>query len=116
MKARYSCRILTRTGMCTQIFVKLVTIIFHTKLRQSDLFRSQHSRRLVVSSVVVQVVVFLLDDILEVVLGACSLPFDDRKTPQYEIALKSDRPLLSSSYLRSDGQTGKCQQPQLRNF
>jgi hypothetical protein len=66
--------------------------------------------------VVVQVVVFLLDDILEVVLGACSLPFDDRKTPQYQIALKSDRQLLSSSYLRSDGQTGKSQQPQLRNF
>jgi hypothetical protein len=36
-------------------------------LGQGGLFRSQLSRRLVVSSVVVQVVVFILDDILKVV-------------------------------------------------
>jgi hypothetical protein len=45
-----------------------------TKSGQGVLFRSQHSYRLVVSSLVVQVVVFLLDGILEVVYGACSLP------------------------------------------
>jgi hypothetical protein len=38
-----------------------------TNLGQDGLFRSQHSRCLVVSSVVVQVGVFLVDDILEVV-------------------------------------------------
>jgi hypothetical protein len=42
-------------------------IIFYHEVNQSGLFRSQPSRRLVVSSVVVQVVVFLLDDNLEVV-------------------------------------------------
>jgi hypothetical protein len=45
-------------------------------LGQGCLFRCQHSRHPVVVSVVVQVV-FLLDDILEVVLRACSLPSDD---------------------------------------
>jgi hypothetical protein len=46
-------------------------------LGQGCLFRSQHSRRLVASSVVVEVVVFLLDDNLKVVLEAYSLPFDE---------------------------------------
>jgi hypothetical protein len=36
-----------------------------TKLGQGGLFRYQHSRHLVVSSVLVQVVVFLSDNILE---------------------------------------------------
>jgi hypothetical protein len=44
-----------------------------TNLGQGGLFRSQMSYRLVVSYVVVQVVVFLLDDNSEVVLGACCL-------------------------------------------
>jgi hypothetical protein len=44
-------------------------------LGQGGLFRSQLSYLLVVSYVVVQVVVFLLDDSPEVVLGACCLPF-----------------------------------------
>jgi hypothetical protein len=48
-----------------------------TNLGQSGLFRSQHSRRPVISSVVAQVVVFLLDDILKVVHGICSVPFDE---------------------------------------
>jgi hypothetical protein len=47
-----------------------------TNLGQGGLFRSQESRRLIVSSVFVQVVIFLLDDNLEVVLGACSPPLD----------------------------------------
>jgi hypothetical protein len=46
-------------------------------LGQGCLFRCQHSRHPVLASVVVQVVIFLLDDILEVVLRACSLPFDE---------------------------------------
>jgi hypothetical protein len=46
-----------------------------TNLGQGGLFRSQLSYRLVVSYVVVQVVVLLLDDNPEVVLGACCLPF-----------------------------------------
>jgi hypothetical protein len=45
-----------------------------TNLDQGALFRSQLSYRLVVSYVIVQVVVFLLDDNSEVVLGACCLP------------------------------------------
>jgi hypothetical protein len=45
-----------------------------TSLGHCGLFRSQLSYRLVVSYVVVQVVVFLLDDNSEVVLGACCLP------------------------------------------
>jgi hypothetical protein len=48
-----------------------------TNLGQGGLFRSQLSYRLVVSSVVIQVVVFLLDDNSEVVLGACCLPFHE---------------------------------------
>jgi hypothetical protein len=44
-------------------------------LVQGVLFLSQLSCRLVVSYVVVQVVVILLDDNSEVVLGACCLPF-----------------------------------------
>jgi hypothetical protein len=46
-----------------------------TNLGQGGLFRSQLSCRLVASKVVVQVVVFLLDDNSKVVLGACCLPF-----------------------------------------
>jgi hypothetical protein len=49
-----------------------------TNLGHGGLFRSQLSYRLVVSSVVDQVVVFLLDVILEVVQKACSLSFDER--------------------------------------
>jgi hypothetical protein len=45
-----------------------------SNLGQSGLFRPQHSRRLVVSSVVVQVVFILLDDNSEFALGACCLP------------------------------------------
>jgi hypothetical protein len=41
-------------------------VIFHYELGQGGLFRSQISRHLVVCSVVVQVVVFLLDDNLKV--------------------------------------------------
>jgi hypothetical protein len=44
-----------------------------TNLGQGGLFQSQHSRQPVASSLVVQVVVFLLDDTLEVVLGASIL-------------------------------------------
>jgi hypothetical protein len=49
-----------------------------TNLGQGDLFRFQLSYRLVVSSVVVQVVVFLLDDNLVLVHGVCCLPFAER--------------------------------------
>jgi hypothetical protein len=48
-----------------------------TNLGQGGRIRFQHSSRLVISSVVVQVVVFLLDDNLNVVYGACSPPFDE---------------------------------------
>jgi hypothetical protein len=44
-----------------------------TNLGQGGLFWSQHSRHLVVFSVVIQVVVFLLDDNLNFFEGACSL-------------------------------------------
>jgi hypothetical protein len=47
------------------------------KLGHGGLFRSEHWRRLVVSYVVIQVVVFLLDDNSEVVLEAYSVPFDE---------------------------------------
>jgi phosphoglucomutase len=44
-----------------------VIIIFHHEFRLGWPVSAQHSRRLVVSSLVVQVVVFLLDDNLKVV-------------------------------------------------
>jgi hypothetical protein len=46
-----------------------------TNLGQCGLFQSQQSCLLIVSWVVIQVVIFLLDDKLNVVLGACSPPF-----------------------------------------
>jgi hypothetical protein len=48
-----------------------------TNLGQGGLFQSQHSCHQVISSVVIQVIVFLLDNNLKVALRACSLPFDD---------------------------------------
>jgi hypothetical protein len=51
-----------------------IIIIFHHEFRPGWPFRSQLSYRLVVSYVVFQVVVFLLDDNSEIVLGACCLP------------------------------------------
>jgi hypothetical protein len=45
-----------------------------TNLGQGGLFRSQLSYHLVVTKVVIQIVVFLLVDNSQVVLGACCLP------------------------------------------
>jgi hypothetical protein len=47
------------------------TIIVITNLGHGGMFQSQHLRRVVVPAVVVQVVVFVLDDNLKLVLGAC---------------------------------------------
>jgi hypothetical protein len=49
-----------------------------TNLGHSGLSLFQHSHYIVFSSVVVQVVVFLLDGNSEVVQGACCLPIDER--------------------------------------
>jgi hypothetical protein len=47
-------------------------------LGQGGLFWPQHSYHLEVLSVVIRFVIFLLDDMLEVVQGACSLLFIER--------------------------------------
>jgi hypothetical protein len=56
-----------RHGYTVRKIVKDKSSYSITNLGQGSLFRSQQSRRLVASSVVVQVVVFLLDDNLELV-------------------------------------------------
>jgi hypothetical protein len=64
-------------GKCGQIFDSVSSSYFITKLGQGGLFRHHHSHHLAVSSVFVQVVVFLLDDNLKEVYGASRLQFDE---------------------------------------